>query len=314
MNNSTISIIIPVYNVENYVGETLLSVKNQTSSPDEVIIINDGSTDNSYNIINKFADLKGFKILQTENQGLGLTRNYGISLSKSDYIYFLDADDVIENNFIYEMRKSINQYNKPDMILFSGKTFSNQNEIKKKINLQFTINGQFFKRDKLLTKMVEKKETLPQSSRYLTKKKLWTANNLSYPKGIAEDESLFFPLIALSNNTVIKTQSYYWYRVNRPGSITDELIKPTHVEDYLNRILFTLNFLRLNHELIKLDYSAWCYNLERKSLKYINLCIKQNIQISWKTIIVIFFKTKNFFFLLKIFWRIIRNIFKHRFK
>ena len=90
MNNSTISIIIPVYNVENYVGETLLSVKNQTSSPDEVIIINDGSTDNSYNIINKFADLKGFKILQTENQGLGLTRNYGISLSKSDYIYFLD--------------------------------------------------------------------------------------------------------------------------------------------------------------------------------------------------------------------------------
>jgi glycosyltransferase involved in cell wall biosynthesis len=233
MNNSTISIIIPVYNVENYVGETLLSVKNQTSSPDEVIIINDGSTDNSYNIINKFADLKGFKILQTENQGLGLTRNYGISLSKSDYIYFLDADDVIENNFIYEMRKSINQYNKPDIILFSGKTFSNQNEIKKKINLQFTINGQFFRGDKLLTKMVEKKETLPQSSRYLTKKKLWTANNLSYPKGIAEDESLFFPLIALSNNTVIKTQSYYWYRVNRPGSITDELVKPTHIRRLL---------------------------------------------------------------------------------
>ena len=314
MNNSTISIIIPVYNVENYVGETLLSVKNQTSSPDEVIIINDGSTDNSYNIINKFADLKGFKILQTENQGLGLTRNYGISLSKSDYIYFLDADDIIDNNFIYEMRKSINQYNKPDIILFSGKTFSNQNEIKKKINLQFTIDGQFFRGDKLLTKMVKKKETLPQSSRYLTKKKLWTANNLTYPKGIAEDESLFFPLIALSNNTVIKTQSYYWYRVNRPGSITDELVKPTHAEDYLNRILFTLNFLRLNQELIKLDYSAWCYNLERKSLKYINLCIKQNIQISWKAIIIIFFKTKSFFFLLKIFWRIIKNIFKHRFK
>ena len=166
----------------------------------------------------------------------------------------------------------------------------------------------------LFLKLLKSKKLNIFIPKYLTKKKLWTTNNLSYPKGIAEDESLFLPLIALSNNTVIKTQSYYWYRVNRPGSITDELVKPTHAEDYLNRIFFTLNFLRLNHKLIKLDYSAWCYNLERKSLKYINLCIKQNIQISWKTIIVIFFKTKNFFFLLKIFWRIVRNIFKHRFK
>lgn len=310
MKSSTISIIIPVYNVENFVNETLQSVKNQTSNPDEVIIINDGSTDNSYNIIKNFKDLHGWRILQTTNQGLGLTRNFGISLSKSDYIYFLDSDDIIEKDLIYEMRKLIKQFNKPDMILFSGKSFSDEKQIHKKINLQFTIEGQFFRGDKLLTKIVKKKETLPQSSRYLTKKKLWTTNNLNYPKGIAEDESLFFPLIALSNNTVVNTRSYYKYRVNRPGSITKDIVKPIHVEDYLNRILFTLKFIKLNSNLIKYDYSAWCYNLERKSLKYINLCLKKKIQISWKTIIIIFFKTKNFFFLLKILWRIVKNIFK----
>ena len=312
MISATISIIIPVYNVENYVSETLDSVKNQTSLPDEVIVINDGSTDNSFNIIKNYSDLKCFKVFETKNQGLGLTRNYGISLAKSDYIYFLDSDDIIENNFIYEMRKLINQYKNPDIILFSGKTFTHKKEIDNKINLKFTIEGQFFKGDKLLTKMVKKKETLPQSSRYLTKKELWTTNNLTYPNGIAEDESLFFPLIALSNNTVVNKKSYYRYRVNRPGSITADSVKPVHVEDYLNRMLSTLSFIKLNHDLIKYDYSAWCYNLERKSLKYINLCLKKKIQISWKTIIIIFFKTKNLSFLLKIFWRILRKKFKFK--
>jgi len=312
MISATISIIIPVYNVENYVSETLDSVKNQTSLPDEVIVINDGSTDNSFNIIKNYSDLKCFKIFETKNQGLGLTRNYGISLAKSDYIYFLDSDDIIENNFIYEMRKLINQYKNPDIILFSGKTFTHKKEIDNKINLKFTIEGQFFKGDKLLTKMVQKKETLPQSSRYLTKKELWTTNNLTYPNGIAEDESLFFPLIALSNNTVVNKKTYYRYRVNRPGSITADSVKPIHVEDYLNRMLSTLSFIKLNHDLIKYDYFAWCYNLERKSLKYINLCLKKKIQISWKTIIIIFFKTKNLSFLLKIFWRILRKKFKFK--
>ena len=312
MISATISIIIPVYNVEDYVSETLDSVKNQTSLPDEVIVINDGSTDNSFNMIKNYSDLKYFKIFETKNQGLGQTRNYGISLAKSDYIYFLDSDDIIENNFIYEMRKLINQYKNPDMILFSGKTFTHKKEIDNKINLKLTIEGQFFKGDKLLTKMVQKKETLPQSSRYLTKKELWTTNNLTYPNGIAEDESLFFPLIALSNNTVVNKKAYYRYRVNRPGSITADSAKPIHVEDYLNRMLSTLSFIKLNHDLIKYDYSAWCYNLERKSLKYINLCLKKKIQISWKTIIIIFFKTKNLFFLLKIFWRILRKKFKFK--
>lgn len=312
MISATISIIIPVYNVENYVSETLDSVKNQTSLPDEVIVINDGSTDNSFNIIKNYSDLKCFKIFETKNQGLGPTRNYGISLAKSDYIYFLDSDDIIENNFIYEMRKLINQYKNPDIILFSGKTFTHKKEIDNKINLKFTIEGQFFKGDKLLTKMVQKKETLPQSSRYLTKKELWTTNNLTYPNGIAEDENLFFPLIALSNNTVVNKKTYYRYRVDRPGSITADSVKPIHVEDYLNRMLSTLSFIKLNHDLIKYDYSAWCYNLERKSLKYINLCLKKKIQISWKTIIIIFFKTKNLSFLLKIFWRILRKKFKFK--
>ena len=313
MKNATISIVIPVYNVENFVNETLLSIKNQTSQPDEVIVIDDGSTDNSFNIINNFTNLQGWQILQTTNQGLGLTRNFGKSIVKSEYIFFLDSDDLIESNFIYDMKKLIKQYNKPDMILFSGKTFSKDKLIHKKLNLNFTIEGQFYRGDKLLSKLVDKRETLPQVSRYITKKELWIKNQLDYPKGIAEDESVFFPLITLSENTVINKKSYYSYRVNRPGSITMESVKPIHAEDYLNRVLFTLNFMNFNKDLINFDYSAWCYNLEKKCLKYINICFKSKKNVSWKTIIKIFFKTKNLFFLLKIFWRVFRNIFNTKY-
>ena len=100
MKQPTIAIVIPVFNVEKFVNETLLSVKNQISQADEVIVINDGSTDESFNIINNFRHLPGWKIIQTLNQGIGLTRNFGISITKSEYIYFLDSDDIVKNNLI----------------------------------------------------------------------------------------------------------------------------------------------------------------------------------------------------------------------
>ena len=311
MNNPTISIIIPVFNVEKYIKETLISVKKQSLKPDEVIIINDGSTDESFKIVKDLKDSDSWKIFETKNQGLGLTRNYGKSLAKGDYIYFLDSDDILDHNFIFDMRNLIKDYNQPDVILFSGKPFSNNKIAQHKINLKFSIDGQYFQKDRLLTNLVKKKETLPQASRYLSKKSLWSENNLLYPAGIAEDEGIFFPLISLSRNTVINQKSYYRYRVDRPGSISLDKVKPSHAEDYLNRILFTINFIQVNKKITELDHSAWNYNLERKSLKYVNLCLKTKSNISWKCVFTVFLKIKNFNFLLKIIWRILKNFFKN---
>ena len=311
MNDKKISIIIPVYNVEKYVKETLISIKNQSSKPDEVIIINDGSTDDSFNIVKDMKDTESWKIFETRNQGLGLTRNYGKSLAKGDYIYFLDSDDILEQNFIHDMQNLIKNYNQPDIILFSGKIFSNHEISKQKINLNFSIDGQYFQGDSLLTNLVKRKETLPQASRYLSKKSLWSKNNLSYPAGIAEDEAIFFPLISLSKNTVISKKSYYRYRVDRPGSITLDKVKSSHAEDYLNRISFTINFMQTNKKITQSDLSAWNYNLERKCLKYVNLCLKTKTNISWSSVYSIFLLTKNFIFLLKIIWRILKDFFKY---
>ena len=310
MRSTTITIIIPVFNVENVVKETLLSVKNQISSSDEVIIIDDGSTDNSFNIINNFKNLQGWKIIQTSNQGLGLTRNLGRSIAKSEYIYFLDSDDIIKDNLIDRMREIIDQYNKPDMILFSGESFDDNHTNNKKPNLKFTLQGEYFHGSKLITKLTKKKEMLPQSSRYITKVKLWSKNKLTYPKGIAEDEAVFFPLLAFSESTVVIPETYYKYRVGRSGSITLGLSKPEHARDFLDRIKFSMEFMIKRYDLIKADLPAWRYRLTRKGLNYFSICLKTNTPIDWVTLLILFYRSKSISFPFKLSWRFLRHFFK----
>lgn len=311
MKKPTITIVIPVFNVENFVNETLSSVKNQISQPDEVIVINDGSTDESSKILNNFSNLQGWKIIQTRNQGLGLTRNFGRSIANSDYIYFLDSDDVIKNDLIVRMREIINQYNNPDMILFSGESFDDNGMNNKKPNLKFTLHGEFLFNSKLITKLTKSKETLPQASRYITKAELWLENKLSYPEGIAEDEAVFFPLLASSKSTVVIPETYYRYRVGRPGSITLSPPNPKHAKNYLNIILSTMKFMTLRYDLVKADLSAWRYRLGRKGLNYVSMCLKTNTQISWITILIVFYRAKSISFPLKLLWRILRHFFSN---
>ena len=311
MKKPTITIVIPVFNVENVVTETLLSVKNQIVPPDEVIIIDDGSTDNSFRIINNFRDSHGWKIIQTSNQGLGLTRNFGRSIVNSEYVYFLDSDDIIKSDLIVRMHEIILQYNRPDMILFSGESFADDGKNHKKINLKFTLQGEYLHNNRLISKLVKKRETLPQVSRYITKVGLWSKNQLNYPEGIAEDEAVFFPLLALSEITVVIPEVYYKYRVGRPGSITLSSTNPKHAKDYLNRICSTMEFMVLKNDLIKADLSAWRYRLGRKGLNDISMCLKTKTSIDWVTLLILFYRIKSFSFAFKLFWRILRHFFSN---
>jgi len=108
-----ISVIIPAYNVEKYIPKTLKSLKNQTFKSIEVIVVNDGSTDNTRNVI--INELTGadfdWKLIDQENKGVSVARNTGIEASNGEYIYFLDGDDYVHNTFaekMYQKAKSNN--------------------------------------------------------------------------------------------------------------------------------------------------------------------------------------------------------------
>jgi glycosyltransferase involved in cell wall biosynthesis len=87
-----VSVIIPVFGVEKYIEEAIQSVLNQTYQALEIIVVNDGTTDSSMELVRKFKDER-FKIIEQENQGLASARNLGISLAKGDYLALLDPDD-----------------------------------------------------------------------------------------------------------------------------------------------------------------------------------------------------------------------------
>ena len=91
------SVIIPLYNKEKSVSSTLQSVLNQTFKKFEVIVVDDGSTDGSYDVVKQFKDER-IRLIQKENGGVSSARNRGIQETKYDHVAFLDADDVWEPN------------------------------------------------------------------------------------------------------------------------------------------------------------------------------------------------------------------------
>ena len=105
-----ITVIINVYNEEKFIKKCIESVINQTYKNLEILIINDGSTDNTLKICESFND-KRIKIITTENLGLSLSRNIGIDNSKGDYLYFIDADDFIELDAIEYLYNLCKKYN-----------------------------------------------------------------------------------------------------------------------------------------------------------------------------------------------------------
>ena len=104
------SIIIPVYNTEKYISKCLDSIKCQTYDNYEVIIVNDGSTDDSVKIIKEYTKDKRFKLYSKKNGGLSSARNHGLKYVTGDYIVFLDSDDYLEKDLLLKLSEVKNDY------------------------------------------------------------------------------------------------------------------------------------------------------------------------------------------------------------
>lgn len=115
-----VSVIIPVYNAEEFLADCIESVLNQTLNEIEIIIVNDGSTDNSISIIRRYqAKDSRIVVIDKENEGAGLSRNRGIKEASGEYIAFMDADDYYPNNYVLEKLYLISQ--KENCLIVGGK-------------------------------------------------------------------------------------------------------------------------------------------------------------------------------------------------
>ena len=108
MFNPTVSVIIPVYNAQEGIKQCMDSLLNQSFTDFEIILLNDGSTDNSLEVIKGYADANDFiRVIDKENEGVAKTRNKGIQLAKGKYIVFIDNDDFVDSDYLERFYNAI---------------------------------------------------------------------------------------------------------------------------------------------------------------------------------------------------------------
>ena len=138
MENNLISIILPLYNSEKTIYNTIKSILNQTYKNFELLIINDGSTDNSLSICNSFNDSR-IRIINQDNSGVSSARNNGLRNIKGDYFCFVDSDDCLKNNMLKDMCEKIDK-NEPELIICGYEEIKDES-IKDYIPYELVIEG-----------------------------------------------------------------------------------------------------------------------------------------------------------------------------
>lgn len=202
-----LSIIIPVYNTEKYLYKCLSSCITRNLDDVEIIIVNDGSLDNSQNIIDDFcAKYTNIRCITQNNQGLSIARNNGLDIAKGDYIWFIDSDDWIEQNSIDYILSSMEGY--PDVISIA----------RVESNTKVLRNFDYFK--------LTGTQYLLQSEReygavfYICKRSFLNRYSLRFFPGIYHEDMEFVPrMLYLSQTVVCMGQPLYNVTIN-PASIT----------------------------------------------------------------------------------------------
>lgn len=187
-----ISIIIPAYNVENYIESALESVFLQKTPAYEVIIVNDGSTDATADKISNYERRNDVQIITTENQGLGPARNEGLKRASGNYVYFFDSDDILDVEFLSFMGHVIKANRDADLVLFSGATFiddSFKGDKHRDLVRPLEISG--IDGNKAVALLVGYGSPTATAWLYVSKRDLWVKNNLSFKNIVHEDDEIF---------------------------------------------------------------------------------------------------------------------------
>lgn len=258
-----VTIIIPVYNSEKYLGKCLDSVLNQTYTNFEIILVNDGSTDKSQDVINEYKQKWPDKIIAIEqnNKGVAITRNDSIKRAKSDYIMFIDNDDFIEKDYIETYMKYMMQGDY-DVVIGGYKRPNEKGKIVRVLGLQEEEWSKF---------MIMTPWAKVYKKQYLLDNKIEYLNN-----NIGED--IYFNLKAMLLSSKIKIIEYigynWFFNTQSVSNSKQKNIKKLQVFELLNSCYDMLKEEKLldnNYRILETHftrYIIWLLSFSTKKLKY----------------------------------------------
>lgn len=263
LKTETISIIVPIYNAENYLKSCLDSVLSQTFKDFEVLMVNDGSTDSSATICQAYAERDSrFRYFEKENGGLSDARNYGLDRVQGAYITFLDADDFLFENYLEKLYQA-SRLSDSDILIggycrFDGSDFYFYNDHFKSDFLNSFTSAQAIQ---VLDSMLDVPFlTFSTAWGKLFKRDLF--NELRFPYGkYAEDQFLIWKLYMKATNIHVFNNASYVYRMNPSGLSSVFSLKHLDYIDALEeRIRATKNLEGID---IQHSFNMYHYVLQR---------------------------------------------------
>ena len=252
-NTTKVSVIIPVFNMENYIDESIKSIMNQTLHDIQIICVNDGSEDSTPELLNSYAeDDKRIKIINQPNLGLSAARNTGLAEASGEYVYFFDSDDLLQENaleVLYDHAQKADLH----MVLFDGRVFYDNEELeiafsKYKGSYQRSMDYTgIYSGDELFTQMVQNGDYFVQACLAFYQRQYLTENNLQYRRGILHEDNLFsLQAMLLCKRAGYIHQEFFLRRI-REDSIMTKTFTYTNFQGYYISFVEMLLFIIEHH-------------------------------------------------------------------
>ncbi len=220
-NKPFFSVIIPVYNVKDYLERCLDSVLAQGFDSYEILVVDDGSTDESGKICDAYAEKTGMTVFHKPNGGLSDARNYGLERACGEYVLFLDSDDFIETDAFTRLFEEL-QMRQVDMLIapiVPTKPSRSLKRFEKVVTDRFEMHRVYTGKE-YLTGCLSGSALRVEVGRHLYRRDFLTKNRLSFQKGILHEDEEFTPRALLCAESVVLTDfAFYYYDNSRAGSI-----------------------------------------------------------------------------------------------
>jgi len=226
MDNIKISVVVAVYNIEDYICHCLDSIIKQTYQPFEIILVDDGSTDKSGKICDEYSKNNFLiRVIHKKNAGLSVARNTGIKESKGDYIYFIDGDDWIEPFSIESFVNILSKYGKCDYIHWRMKIVSHIDGSQRVDDCYIDNKWAYGKTGmEVFAEHIRRNHEIRLGIKGLYSRDFLIENSLYNVPGLYSEDQEFTPRVFYHAQKVLGNDfPGYCYRENRPGSLVNTL-------------------------------------------------------------------------------------------
>lgn len=229
-NNNLVSIIIPVYNVARYLDDCLNSVLKQTYTNLEMIVVDDGSTDESLEICRSYAAKdKRLKVFHQDNAGVSAARNIGLNIMTGKYVLFIDSDDKIEQDMVKNLVKAIDQSERIDAVFCGYKEFDNETgTIIKEV---VPNKSKIVDRDDGVAEIFGEYSTMLWNKMFRCSI-IDKADLFDVTLKIGEDELWMVNVLKKANNIMLIGSPLYYYRSRVEGASKGQVFSEAKMTDY----------------------------------------------------------------------------------